>query len=117
NLFPTKFTSNKPVVYKKLSEEKLNLLDEELICQSKWKIEEIGDLLDTVNHTNVNNENYFWVKFAELGQKGSFHNKKIFEGLCQIMVQIADREQDDKGLQNLKYSDQFFDFLVILASL
>ncbi|KAF0492584.1 hypothetical protein F8M41_021605 [Gigaspora margarita] len=31
NLFSTKFTSNKPVVYKKLSEEELNLLDEELI--------------------------------------------------------------------------------------
>ncbi|CAG8820911.1 15584_t:CDS:2, partial [Racocetra persica] len=143
-LFLTKFTSDKPVKYKKLSEEELQLLDEELIHKSKWKIkgsvirsvlceqyttcssqlcdhckelqndqvfkiqlrnnpitkyiynQEIGDLLDMINHTNMNNKNYFWVKFAELDQKGSFNNKKIFEELCQIMVQIADREQYKK---------------------
>ncbi|CAG8737189.1 36408_t:CDS:2, partial [Gigaspora margarita] len=69
------------------------------------------------NNTNTNNEKCFWVKFAEIGQKGGFNNKKVFEGLCQVMAQIADCEQHKKGFQNLKYSDQFSDFLVILASL
>ncbi|CAG8847137.1 24090_t:CDS:2, partial [Gigaspora margarita] len=52
-----------------------------------------------------------------MGRASSFKNKKIFEGLYYIMVQIADREQHKKGLQNLNYSYQFSDFLVILASL
>ncbi|CAG8785689.1 15901_t:CDS:2 [Cetraspora pellucida] len=79
--------------------------------------QDIGDLLSIVNNTNTNDEKSFWVKFAEIGQRGGFNNKKVFEGLCQIMVQIADREQYKKRFQNLKYSDQFSDFLVILASL
>ncbi|CAG8826621.1 16793_t:CDS:1, partial [Gigaspora margarita] len=43
--------------------------------------------------------------------------KKIFEKLCQVIVQVADCEQHKKELQNLKYSDQFSNFLVILANL
>ncbi|CAG8743207.1 13243_t:CDS:2, partial [Cetraspora pellucida] len=69
------------------------------------------------NNTNTNNDNSFWTKFAKIGKNDSFNNKKIFKSLYHVMVQIADREQHKKGLQNLKYSDQFSDFLVILASL
>ncbi|CAG8802160.1 23515_t:CDS:2 [Gigaspora margarita] len=60
---------------------------------------------------------YIYNQDIKIGSAGSFKNKKIFEDLCHIMVQIADHEQHKKGLQNLKYSDQFSDFLVILASL
>ncbi|CAG8732579.1 28890_t:CDS:2 [Dentiscutata erythropus] len=35
DLFPTKFSSDKPVKYKKLSEKELQLLDKKLIRQSK----------------------------------------------------------------------------------
>ncbi|CAG8742369.1 14708_t:CDS:2, partial [Racocetra fulgida] len=38
-LFPKKFPPNKAVIYKKLSENDLQLLDKEIIRQSKWKIE------------------------------------------------------------------------------
>ncbi|CAG8855204.1 9611_t:CDS:2, partial [Gigaspora margarita] len=79
--------------------------------------QDIGDLLSIVNNTNTNDKSCFWIKFAEIGQKGGFNNKKVFEGLCQVIAQVADCEQHKKGLQNLKYSDQFSDFLVILASL
>ncbi|CAG8855540.1 27273_t:CDS:2, partial [Gigaspora margarita] len=79
--------------------------------------QDVSNLLYLANNSNTNNKNSFWTKFAEMGSNGSFNNKKVFEGLCNIMVQIADREQHKKGLQNLKYSDQFSDFMVILASL
>ena len=78
--------------------------------------QDVSDLLYLANNTGTNNENSFWTKFAEMGRNGSFKNKKVFEGLCNVMVQIADREQHKKGLQNFKYSEQFSDFLVILAS-
>ncbi|CAG8800605.1 13865_t:CDS:2 [Gigaspora margarita] len=81
--------------------------------------QDIGDLLYLANNNNssTNNKNLFLTKFAEMGRNGSFKNKKVFEGLCYIMVQIADHRQYKKGLQNFKYSDQFSDFVVILASL
>ncbi|CAG8470542.1 8794_t:CDS:2 [Dentiscutata erythropus] len=138
-LFLEKFSSNKAIKYKQLSENELQLLDSEIICQSKWKIEEVqddqvfklrsnpiakyiynqevGDLLYLANNNNMNNENSFWIKFAEMVKNSSFSNRKVFKGLCNIMVQIEDQEQCNKGLQNLKYSDQFSDFIVILASL
>lgn len=58
----------------------------------------------------------FWVILAEKGRQGVFKNKKIFEGLCKIMAEIADREQRNKGNQNLKYPENFANF-TILASL
>ena len=33
------------------------------------------------------------------------------------MLQAAEREEKDKGLQNLKYSNEFLDFFVILKSI
>ncbi|CAG8854088.1 6518_t:CDS:1, partial [Gigaspora margarita] len=65
--------------------------------------QDISNLLYLANNTssNTNNENSFWTKFAEMGRAGSFKNKKIFEGLCHVIVQIADREQHKKRLQNL----------------
>ncbi|CAG8838223.1 26758_t:CDS:2, partial [Gigaspora margarita] len=79
--------------------------------------QDIDDLLYLANNNNMNNENSFWIKFAKMGRNGGFSNRKVFESLYNIMVQITDREQRNKGLQNLKYSDQFSDFIVILASL
>ncbi|CAG8544112.1 9764_t:CDS:2 [Dentiscutata heterogama] len=38
-LFPKKFLLDKAVIYKKLSKNDLQLLDKEIIQQSKWKIE------------------------------------------------------------------------------
>ncbi|CAG8851503.1 27555_t:CDS:2, partial [Gigaspora margarita] len=121
-LFSEKFPSNKAVKYKELSKKELQILDNEIIQHNpiaKYIYnQDIGDLLYLANNTssNANNKNSFWTKFAEMGKAGSFKNKKIFEELCHVMVQIADREQHKKELQNLKYSDQFSDFLVILAS-
>ena len=58
----------------------------------------------------------FWPILAEKGRQGVFKNKKVFEGLCKIMLEIADREQKNKGNQNLKYSENFANFTTILAS-
>jgi hypothetical protein len=33
------------------------------------------------------------------------------------MLQATEREEDNKGIQNLKYLNEFLDFLVILGSI
>ena len=58
----------------------------------------------------------FWLKLAEKGRQGVFKNKTVFEGLCKIMLDLADREQRNKGKQNLQYSENFANFTTILAS-
>ncbi|CAG8795336.1 10774_t:CDS:2, partial [Gigaspora margarita] len=123
-LFPEKFPSNKTVKYKNLTKKKLQLLDSEIIRQSKWKIEclVVRSVL-CKQYTTDSSKLCNYCKelqndqFAKMSRNGSFKNKKIFEGLCHKMVQIADCEQHNKGLQNFKYSDQFSNFLVIFASL
>ncbi len=59
----------------------------------------------------------FWPMLAEKGRQGVFKNKKVFEGLCKVMLEIADREQKNKGNQNLRYTENFANFTTILASL
>jgi len=59
----------------------------------------------------------FWLKLAEKGRQGVFKNKTVFEELCKIMLDKADREQKNKGNQNLQYSENFANFTIILASL
>ncbi|EXX59935.1 hypothetical protein RirG_184500 [Rhizophagus irregularis DAOM 197198w] len=54
-----------------------------------------------LNDSNLNELYYsvdskqdsFWPILAEKGRQGVFKNKKVFEGLCKVMLEIADREQ------------------------
>lgn len=59
----------------------------------------------------------FWAEFADKATQGAFEQKPVFKGLCYIMLQAKEREEQDKGLQNLKYSNEFLSFLVILGSI
>ncbi len=61
-------------------------------------------------------QDLFWLTLTEKGCQGVFKNKPVFEGLCKIMLEIANREQKNKGNQNLQYSDDFANFTTILAS-
>ncbi|CAG8501805.1 20379_t:CDS:2 [Gigaspora margarita] len=49
--------------------------------------------------------------------EGIFEQKPVFKGLCYIMLQATECENQDKGLPNLKYSNEFLNFLVILESI
>src|ERR1051326_1515589 len=78
-----------------------------------------------LNDSNLNELYYsvnskqdsFWPILAEKGRQGVFKNKKVFEGLCKVMLEIADREQKNKGNQNLQYTVNFANFTTILSSL
>ncbi|CAG8509037.1 6911_t:CDS:2, partial [Scutellospora calospora] len=59
----------------------------------------------------------FWKTLAKIGECSAFHKKRAFEGLCEVMVEIAKRHEAGKGLQNLTYLEKFSDFISILASL
>ncbi|GBC20966.2 hypothetical protein GLOIN_2v1787768 [Rhizophagus irregularis DAOM 181602=DAOM 197198] len=78
-----------------------------------------------LNDSNLNELYYsvdskqdsFWPILAEKGRQGVFKNKKVFEGLCKVMLEIANREQNNKGNQNLQYTENFANFTTILALL
>ncbi|RIB03296.1 hypothetical protein C2G38_2225512 [Gigaspora rosea] len=72
-------------------------------------------------HNILYNENSFlkdfWAKFSEKATEGIFEQKPVFKGLFYIMLQATEYENQNKGLQNLKYSNEFINFLVILESI
>ncbi|PKK59329.1 hypothetical protein RhiirC2_871301 [Rhizophagus irregularis] len=67
---------------------------------------------DKLSHTNST----VWLTLADKAIKGAFNDKPVFTGLCHIMVQAYLRKEKDMGKQNSKYSEEFTNFLVILAS-
>ncbi|CAG8834403.1 3871_t:CDS:1, partial [Gigaspora margarita] len=56
-------------------------------------------------------------KFSKKATEGIFEQKPVFKRLCYIMLQATEYENQDKGLQNLKYSNEFLNFFVILRSI
>ncbi|CAB4419112.1 unnamed protein product [Rhizophagus irregularis] len=58
----------------------------------------------------------FWNQLARMGRAGAFKDKQIFSGLCEIFVEMTNRINEGKGLQNIRYPEQFSNFLTILAS-
>ncbi|CAB4445037.1 unnamed protein product [Rhizophagus irregularis] len=77
------------------------------------QIKQLNKLLGTENSSSSE----FWLELASKAADGAFDRKPVFKGLCYIMLQAAEREEDNKGIQNLKYSNEFLDFLVILESI
>jgi len=58
----------------------------------------------------------FWQQLAQMGSDGLFKNNKVFTGLCEIFVEVTKHLEGGKGLQNIRYPEQFSDFVIILAS-
>ena len=62
------------------------------------------------------NSSNIWLTLADKAMRGVFNDKPVFTGLCHVMVQAYLRKENSFGIQNLKYSEEFTNFLVILAS-
>ncbi|PKB97973.1 hypothetical protein RhiirA5_432167 [Rhizophagus irregularis] len=62
------------------------------------------------------NDSNIWLTLADKAMRGVFNDKPVFTGLCHVMVQACLRKENSLGMQNLKYSEEFTNFLVILAS-
>ncbi|GBB90344.1 hypothetical protein RclHR1_17280002 [Rhizophagus clarus] len=99
-LFPRKF--EKTFSWKRLMSKEAVQLENELTTRAKWRNDFSAGCIRNME--------------SEKGHQGIFKNKKVFEGLCKIMVKIAGRKERNKGNQNLKYSENFTNFTIILAS-
>jgi hypothetical protein len=49
--------------------------------------------------------------------KGVFEDTPVFLGLCKVINKAAERKAKNKGKQNMKYSEEFTNFLVLLGSI
>ncbi|CAG8808107.1 9301_t:CDS:1, partial [Gigaspora rosea] len=75
------------------------------------------DLYDMWNLLNDNNENQSnpWIMLANKAINGAFKNLLVLLELCQVMSDAAKRKTKKKGNQNIKYSEEFTNFLIILG--
>ncbi|CAG8855876.1 10686_t:CDS:2, partial [Gigaspora margarita] len=49
--------------------------------------------------------------------KGAFNDAPIFTGLCEVMSDAIEQKMKNKLNKNLKYSEEFTNFLVILGGI
>ncbi|CAG8727430.1 37123_t:CDS:10 [Gigaspora margarita] len=112
-LFPRKFMKETKFSYTKLISNESKKLNEELSARSKWKIDQECLFF----HTKDNDLIPFWLKLAKKGSSRAFESKPAFKGLCEVMIQIAQHKDYSKGIQNLKYSEDFTHFTAVLSSL
>ena len=57
-----------------------------------------------------------WITLADKAINGAFNENPVFKGLCEVMVQAAIRKDNNRGKQNIKYNEEFTNFLIILGS-
>ncbi|POG77253.1 hypothetical protein GLOIN_2v1747656 [Rhizophagus irregularis DAOM 181602=DAOM 197198] len=69
-----------------------------------------------IKDNNSDTASDVWVTLANKGINGAFKEKPVFTGLCEIMTQVASKKEKNKGKQNLKYSEEFKNFLIVLGT-
>ncbi|CAB5213589.1 unnamed protein product [Rhizophagus irregularis] len=131
-MFPNKFPNKLPFNFKKLNKEEITDFNQQMIVESEWFIDRLEMCIRSVNckkktysHIKQLNEFFdtedssvrFWMELANKSVQGTFDQKPVFKGLCYIMLQAAEREEQGKGLRNLKYSTEFLNFLIVLRSI
>jgi len=77
-------------------------------------LREVWNLLNNDNDFDNNN---FWITLADKALQGVFNDKPIFTGLCQVMDDAAERKIRKVNKQNMKYSEEFTNFLIILGGI
>ncbi len=68
------------------------------------------------NESEIQSENP-WIALANKALKGAFKDIPVFTGLCKVMGNAIKRKWKTNVKKNLKYSDEFTSFLVILGDL
>jgi len=77
---------------------------------------DLRDIWNLLNNESENQIDNTWVILADKAMKGVFNDVPVFKGLCEVMNDIAERKLKNKGKQNMKYSEEFTNFLIILKS-
>ncbi|PKY28575.1 hypothetical protein RhiirB3_391156 [Rhizophagus irregularis] len=81
------------------------------------KILQNFDFCDIWN--NLNNESEIqaenlWITLADKALKCAFKDVPVFTSLCEVMGNAIERKIKNQSKRNMKYSDEFTNFLVIL---
>ncbi|CAB4426242.1 unnamed protein product [Rhizophagus irregularis] len=76
-------------------------------------LRDVWNLLN--DDSDCNNGSKIWIALADKALQGAFDHKPIFVGLCEVMNDAAERKIKNKDKQNIKYSEEFTNFLVILG--
>ncbi|POG58642.1 hypothetical protein GLOIN_2v1488431 [Rhizophagus irregularis DAOM 181602=DAOM 197198] len=88
------------LIFSKFSQKKLNYsrkrkLNCALFAESVWQID----------------------RSADLALKEAFKEQPVFMGLYEVMCDVAKKKSKHMGKQNIKYSEEFTSFLVILEGI
>lgn len=70
---------------------------------------------NVLNNESENVPENPWIVLADKALKGAFKNTPAFTGLCEVMGNAIERKMKNKSKRNLKYSEEFTSFLVILG--
>ncbi|RIB00689.1 hypothetical protein C2G38_2194279 [Gigaspora rosea] len=87
---------------KKLNFKQKRQLNCALFAESVWKIDRSKNS---------------WIILADKALKGAFNDAPIFTGLCEVMSNAIEQKMKNKSNKNLKYSEEFTNFLVILGGI
>ncbi|RGB35291.1 hypothetical protein C1646_667887 [Rhizophagus diaphanus] len=65
------------------------------------------------NESNIASD--VWIKLAEKDIQNAFDKKPVFEGFCNVMLQAVIQKEKNISTRNLKYTEKFINFLIILG--
>ncbi|POG69476.1 hypothetical protein GLOIN_2v1427013, partial [Rhizophagus irregularis DAOM 181602=DAOM 197198] len=75
---------------------------------------DLRDMWNVLNNESENVPENPWIVLADKALKGAFKDTPVFTGLCEVMGNAIERKMKNKSKRNLKYSEEFTSFLVIL---
>ncbi|RGB30277.1 hypothetical protein C1646_671833 [Rhizophagus diaphanus] len=75
-------------------------------------LRDVWNLLN--DDSDCNNGSKIWIALADKALQDAFDHKPIFVELYEVMNDAVERKIKNKGKQNIKYSEEFTNFLVIL---
>ncbi|CAI2193611.1 15542_t:CDS:2, partial [Funneliformis geosporum] len=79
-----------------------------------WEDNPLKKYLQNCDLQNAENP---WIALADKAIKDAFKDMPVFTGLCEVMGNAIERKIKNKSKKNLKYSDEFTDFLTILGGI
>ncbi|GBC08460.1 hypothetical protein RclHR1_08130003 [Rhizophagus clarus] len=91
-----------------LNDDEMIQFNKQIAAKSEWFIDRLGMYVRSVNcerrtySTENSSSTEFWLELASKAASGAFEQKPVFKGLCYIMLQAAECEENNKGMQNLK---------------
>ncbi|PKC08011.1 hypothetical protein RhiirA5_417479 [Rhizophagus irregularis] len=81
---------------------------------------DLREIWNSLNNDNENKNNQTpnsWIILADKAINGAFKDTPVFSGLCKVMSEAAERKAKNKSKQNMKYSEEFTSFLILLGNI